>query len=272
MPELPEVETTLRKIKPFILEKQISRVIIRQNKLRFVIQPDLATKLTTKKIIGISRRGKYLIFSFKSGAMIIHLGMSGKLLLLPENHMPMKHEHVTFVFKNGLALCYIDQRKFGAILWVDDNPLTHPLLKSLGPEPFSQEFSAKYLLAQAKKRKTSVKQFIMDSHTVTGVGNIYAAEALFLAKIHPEKKINTVTQAEFAKLITAIKTVLRLGIKKGGATIKDFAFLNGSIGSFQNEMKVYGRENLPCLVCKTILKSKRLGQRSTVYCPRCQKN
>lgn len=270
MPELPEVETTLRSIKPHLLKQKISAIIIKQPKLRWKIPQQFSAKVKNQTVLNIQRRGKYLLIQLTKGWIIIHLGMSGKLCICPHEHQLQKHEHVNLILQSGLSLCYIDPRRFGAILWTDQDPLQHKLLKSLGPEPLTPEFNGTYLYNQAQKHKCSVKQFIMNNQVVVGVGNIYANEALFLANIRPDKKANLISKESYILLAKNIKAILTKAIKLRGTTIKDFAS-NGKPGSFQQLLNVYGRAFQPCKQCGTLLEEKRIGQRNTVFCPNCQK-
>ena len=207
----------------------------------------------------------------KIGTLIIHLGMSGNLQIKPKNHLIAKHEHVNIVFTNNLSLCYIDPRRFGTILWTAENPLEHRLLKNLGPEPFAKNFTADYLFNTAKSRHCSIKQFIMNSNIVAGIGNIYANEALFAAKINPLQKANKISLSRYQKLVKEIKKILKHAIKHGGTTIKNHIDSSGKKGSFQNKLKVYGKYNQLCPNCKTKLTHTKLGQRATVFCSNCQK-
>lgn len=270
MPELPEVETILQGIKPFVILQTISNIDIYQNKLRWKIPSNLNSKLKNQTILQLSRRGKYLLFTTQTGTLIIHLGMSGKLFIKPKQHALQKHEHAVFTLNDEHSLSYVDPRRFGAILWTENDPLKHKLLKDLGPEPFSDDFNAEYLYELSKRHKCPIKQLIMNSKIVTGVGNIYANEALFQAEIFPGSVANTITKKQFYTLVEKIKKVLKKAIEKNGTTIHDFATSNGKPGDFQNELKVYGRTNLPCKECKTLIKEIRIGQRSTFYCPKCQ--
>ncbi|EKE01751.1 MAG: formamidopyrimidine-DNA glycosylase [uncultured bacterium] len=270
MPELPEIETIYRGIEPAILNQRISAVVVINHQLRWPIPKKLPQVLTGQHIKAIQRRGKYLLLKTQTGTLIIHLGMSGNLQLKPQNHTLAKHEHVNIVFSNGLALCYIDPRRFGAILWTDKDPLQHKLLKNLGPEPLDRDFTAKHLFDRAKRCHSSIKQFIMNSKVVVGVGNIYANEALFAAKINPLCKASSVSLERYQLLTKKIKAILRYAIKHGGTTLRDYSDSRGQKGSFQNKLKVYGRQGQLCVNCKTKLKQIRLGQRSTVFCPSCQ--
>lgn len=271
MPELPEVETVSRGIRPLLLKQKITQIIVRQPKLRWTIPRSLNNDLKQQTIQQVTRRGKYLLLATENGTIIIHLGMSGVLLVQPQQHTWAKHEHVNIILANGYALCFIDPRRFGTILWTTQDPQQHRLLKHLGPEPLTRDFNARYLINAARRHKCTIKQFIMNNHIVVGVGNIYATEALFLAKIHPTTPANQVSAAHLTKLVTTIKQVLKLAIKNSGTTIRDYATSDGKPGNFQHRLYVYGRQNQPCKKCKTILQAIRLGQRNTVFCPSCQK-
>ncbi len=272
MPELPEVETTLRGIKPFVLHQKICSVVVRHYGLRWPIPHDLQAMLTGQTIQSATRRGKYLLFMTAHGTLIIHLGMSGSMRVLTTATPPNKHDHVDLVFANHVCLRYTDPRRFGAFLWTTENPNSHPLLAHLGPEPLEKILTGKYLWEQAQQRKVPIKSFIMDSKIVVGVGNIYANEALFVAGIHPKKSAGKISLIQFNALAKAIKKILQAAIKQGGTTLKDFVGSNGKKGYFKVHLQAYGRGNLPCLVCQNPLKEIRLGQRSTVYCSRCQKS
>lgn len=271
MPELPEVETTLRGIQPHIEGQQISKITVRHHQLRWPIPRHLNQLLQNKVIHQVQRRAKYLLLDLQIGTLILHLGMSGSLKILSHATPAQKHDHIDFELKNKKILRFTDPRRFGAVLWTEDDPMMHALLKNLGPEPLSKEFSGRYLWQRAQKKQTNIKSFIMNNKIVVGVGNIYAAEALFLAKLHPQRAVNTMTQDQFEQLAKAIKVILRQSIKKGGTTLKDFVDSNGQPGYFSQSLKVYGRVGLACEVCGTKLQSARLGQRSTVFCVKCQK-
>lgn len=270
MPELPEIETVLRGTKPHIAEQRVIKVVVRHYGMRWPVPTDLNEKITGKKILNITRRAKYLLFHFRHGTLIIHLGMSGSLRLLTEEQSPKKHDHIDFLFSNQMILRFNDPRRFGAILWTDEDVNQHPLLAALGVEPLDKHFDKHYLWKISRKRKTPIKSFIMNNHIVVGVGNIYAAEALFLAKIHPKKTAADLTLAQCEALTKAIKTILQKAIKQGGTTLKDFVNSKGKPGYFSNYLQVYGRAGQPCMGCKTELKTARIGQRSTVWCPECQ--
>lgn len=269
MPELPEVETTRLGIQPYIENQTITQVVIRQHQLRWPIPCNLPQQVQGKVVQKVTRRGKYLLFEIEQGALILHLGMSGSLGILKQKTPPKKHDHVDIEFAH-YALRFTDPRRFGAILWADGEFLQHPLLAQLGVEPLTSDFSAKYLWDAAAGRKKSIKSFIMDNHIVVGVGNIYAAEALFLAGIHPIRSACLVSEIEMIRLVDAIKKILHQAIRQGGTTLKDFVNSEGKPGYFSHQLKVYGRNGQPCVACNKILESMRIGQRSTVYCSHCQ--
>jgi formamidopyrimidine-DNA glycosylase len=272
MPELPEVETTRRGIEPHLKAQTIAAVKIRQAKLRWPIPAALVKKLPQQTIHTITRRGKYLLIQTAIGTLIIHLGMSGSLRILTDNKTPpTKHDHFDIVLSNQACLRFNDPRRFGCILWTEADPLLHKLLKNLGPEPLTPKFNADYLYQYSRQRKVSIKLFIMNAAIVVGVGNIYANEALFLAGIAPERIAATLTVKQCELLITKIKFILAKAIKQGGTTLKNFSNSDGKPGYFKQHLNVYGRGGLPCIKCKTTLQEIRLGQRSTVFCSKCQK-
>lgn len=270
MPELPEVETTLRGILPHIKDTKISKVTVRHHRLRWPIPQNIDEVIKNQRITDIIRRGKYLLFITPIGTMIMHLGMSGSLRILTQETPPKKHDHLDIEFSNHKILRLTDPRRFGAVLWTTDAPSEHALLKNLGPEPLSRDLTGHYLWQKARKRKIAIKSFIMDSKVVVGVGNIYATEALFAAGINPKKSAGKISEANYELLTEAIKKILKSAIKQGGTTLKDFVNSEGKPGYFSLHLKAYGRSGLPCENCGTKLKEIRLGQRSTVYCPRCQ--
>ncbi|MDH3342364.1 MAG: bifunctional DNA-formamidopyrimidine glycosylase/DNA-(apurinic or apyrimidinic site) lyase [Gammaproteobacteria bacterium] len=272
MPELPEVETSRRGIEPHILNKKIKHVVIRQYQLRWPIPKNLASILTDLKLSQVARRGKYLLLHFgTSGTVIIHLGMSGSLRICTPSTPAGKHDHIDFVFSNNKVLRLTDPRKFGCVLWtklpVDD----HKLISKLGPEPLNDEFNADYLYAQSRKRTCSIKTFIMNSHVVVGVGNIYASESLFMAGINPNRKAGSLSRPRCEKLVIAIKKILELAIQQGGTTLRDFTREHGQPGYFAQQLQVYGRANEPCSSCGKLIKQISQQNRSTFYCTACQK-
>lgn len=270
MPELPEVETVLRGIKPFVSGEKIKNVVVRRPTLRWPIPQDLPELLKNKALMHLKRRGKYLIFTFSSGELILHLGMSGRLRVLKKMLPPEKHDHVDFMFKNGVCLRFTDPRRFGALLWSKQAD-AHPLISHMGVEPLTAAFSATYLFQTTRHKKTAIKLFLMNGKYVVGIGNIYAAEALFIAGLHPEKLAGELTQQESQQLVAAVKAVLKKAIKSGGTTLKDFSNHDGNPGYFTQKLQVYGRAGLPCYQCGKTLSLIRMGQRSTVFCRSCQK-
>ena len=269
MPELPEVETSRRGILPYLKGQTIEQIIVRNPKLRWPIDETI-NNTQGQVIVDVKRRAKYLLLQLTHDWIVIHLGMSGSLRILETNQPPAKHDHVDLVLVNGVRLRYTDPRRFGAWLW------THsieelPQLKQLGPEPLTDDFSANYLFEKANNRKIPIKSWIMDNHIVVGVGNIYASESLFLAKINPNRKVSSLTLVECERLVTAIKQVLTKSIEQGGTTLKDFVQSDGKPGYFVQNLQVYGREGEQCLICQSNIKSNRIGQRNTFYCENCQK-
>lgn len=271
MPELPEVETTRRGIAPHLLGRTIARVIVREPRLRWPVPPEFGANLEAQVIERVERRGKYLLLGNALGFALLHLGMSGSLRILPASTPPGRHEHLDLLLDDGLCLRLTDPRRFGAALWAGPAPFEHPLLRALGPEPFDARFDAAYLRTQAQGRRAAVKTFIMDSHVVVGVGNIYASEALFLAGIHPQRAAGRVSHERYGALVEAIREVLTQAIEAGGTTLRDFVGSEGRPGYFRQSLRVYERAGAPCRRCGTPLRAVRLGQRSSYYCPHCQR-
>lgn len=270
MPELPEVETTRRGIEPHMLNQTIIEIIVRDRRLRWPISKKLDTQAIGKQIMSVHRRSKYLLINTNNGSIILHLGMSGSLRVLPINTPAAKHDHVDIVLGNGLAVRFRDPRRFGSILWTQTDPLQHKRLINLGPEPLTDNFSPVYLKNKIQGRKQAIKTLIMNSQIVVGVGNIYACESLFLAGIHPTTAAGKISAARLTRLVEAIKNVLAKAITQGGTTLKDFTQSDGKPGYFARSLNVYGRTNEPCLTCKRTIKKITQGQRSTFYCPKCQ--
>lgn len=270
MPELPEVETTRLGLEPRLKGKVLQAVEVRDPRLRWPVPKNINSQLAGKKLLSIQRRGKYLLFDFGTVVQIVHLGMSGSLRFIGKNEPPGVHDHVDWFFRGGQTLRLRDPRRFGAVL-LTDNPRNHPLLSKLGPEPLTSEFDGKYLHDACHDRKTSIKNLIMDSKVVVGVGNIYASESLFEAGIRPGRSAGRLTKAECEKLATSIKRTLTNAVKAGGSSLRDYVAADGELGYFQLHTKVYDRAGLPCKVCGTAIKKLTGGQRSTYYCPVCQK-
>lgn len=271
MPELPEVETTRRGIEPHLLGQRVSGLVIRQRRLRWSIPRALDRDLPGQIIQGVRRRAKYLLLDTEAGTAILHLGMSGSLRLVPRDTPVGKHDHVDIQLDSGLSLRLTDPRRFGTLLWTTQPADQHELLAALGPEPLSDAFDGTHLFNAARGRKVAVKNFIMDSHIVVGVGNIYASEALFMAGIHPTRPAGRVSRERYDLLMKAIKTVLAASIEMGGTTLRDFVGGDGQPGYFKQTLRVYDRLGEPCRSCGAPIRGKRIGQRSSFYCANCQR-
>ena len=271
MPELPEVETTCRGIAPHIQGQIIKQVIVRQPQLRWLVPETLNQTLTGLRILSVSRRAKYLLFATSAGTMLVHLGMSGSLRIITTGQAPGKHDHIDFIINDELIMRYNDPRRFGAVLWTTDSAGEHSLLKKLGPEPLLDDFTGELLYSVSRNRKVPIKSFIMDSHVVVGVGNIYANEALFMSGILPLRQAGKVTLACYQKLVECIRVVLQNSIQQGGTTLRDFVNEAGNPGYFKQQLKVYGRKGLPCISCQQSLTEIKIASRSTVYCSNCQR-
>lgn len=275
MPELPEVETTLRGIQPFVENAQFVGIEVRNPALRWPVPVEQIQGLLGEKVQRLYRRAKYIIFQTSLGSMMLHLGMSGSVRMLKYSDIEpaRKHDHVDLVFElnNEIwVLRYHDPRRFGSLLFIEQGAKTHTLLDSLGPEPLADEFDAEHLFRHSRKRTVAVKNYIMNGHIVVGVGNIYASEALFLAGIRPKRSAGKVTKAEYARLSETIKTVLAKAIEVGGTTLRDFTGSNGQAGYFRQKLNVYERDQKSCRICHTKIKRIVIGQRSSYYCPNCQ--
>lgn len=271
MPELPEVETTRRGIEAHVSGQIIDAVDVRQPKLRWRVPPGLSRKLKDARIDGLDRRGKYLLFKTSSGTLIVHLGMSGSLRMVGDGVPPQAHDHVDLRLRNGLTLRLRDPRRFGAVLWTRSDPLQHPLLAGLGPEPLSDGFDGSWLHRMANGRRAAVKSLIMNSRVVVGIGNIYASEALFLAGINPARRAGRISAPRFDGLADAVKRVLREALEQGGTTLRDFVNGDGEPGYFAQSLRVYGRQGEPCIKCGAPVRARVLAQRASYYCPRCQR-
>ena len=270
MPELPEVETTRRGIAPHLVGRSVTGVVVRDHRLRWPVPPGLARHLVGQPLQAVERRAKYLLLRFPAGTVLLHLGMSGSLRIVRAATPADAHDHVDLVF-GAQALRLRDPRRFGSIHWVTGDPARHPLLARLGPEPLGDGFDAACLHAAAHRRRVAAKTLLMDSQVVVGVGNIYANEALFRAGIRPTHRSDRLTRADCARLVEAVRAVLTAAIAVGGTTLRDFVREDGSPGYFVSDLRVYGRGGETCAVCGAVLKATRLGQRATVYCPRCQR-
>jgi formamidopyrimidine-DNA glycosylase len=270
MPELPEVEITRRGLLPALSGRTADSIVMRSPALRYPLPRKLGALLAGRKLLGIDRRGKYLLFRFEGGTLIVHLGMSGSLRLVPAAEPAGRHDHLDLVF-GATALRLRDPRRFGAVLWEKGDVASHPLIASLGLEPLADAFTPAWLHAATRGRSTAIKLFLMDSRMIVGVGNIYASESLFRARIDPRTPAGRLSPARCARLVPAVRETLEAALAAGGSTLRDFMHSDGSSGWFQLRHFVYGREGEPCRVCGAKVKAERQGQRSTFFCPRCQR-
>jgi formamidopyrimidine-DNA glycosylase len=270
MPELPEVETTRRGIAPALVGYRVIDAIVRERRLRWPIQTDFEKKVIGQTIRSVERRAKYILISFDTGTLILHLGMSGSLRLVKPGAPLKTHDHWDLGMDSGWLLRFHDPRRFGSLHFTAEDPQQHPLLKRLAPEPLSDDFNADYLYRATRKRSVTIKQLIMNSQLVVGVGNIYASEALFRAKISPRRAARRITKLEAAKLVRSIKTVLAAAVKIGGTTLRDYVNADGEPGYFKQKLFVYERDGMACRVCKNAIKQFTQGQRSTYWCAVCQ--
>ena len=271
MPELPEVETTRRGLAPHLVNQRIRTAVVRNPALRLPVTRGLAKRVAGATIRTVERRGKYLLIGCGAGTLIVHLGMSGRLWLCDAGTAPGMHDHFDLVLDNGRIVRLRDPRRFGLVLWQARDPLDHALLRDIGPEPLSAEFSGGWLYEVTRNRSAAVKLVLMDSHVVAGVGNIYASEALFRAGINPKLPARRIGRARYDQLAGKIRETLEAAIRAGGSTLRDYVGGDGQAGYFQDEHLVYGRGGEPCRTCGTAIREMRQGQRSTFYCPSCQR-
>ena len=269
MPELPEVETSRRGIEPHIIDTTISRIVVRERRLRWPIAKTVDRALPGRAVTSVGRRAKYLLINTDGGSAMIHLGMSGSVCIFERGTPAAVHDHFDIEFDSGRMLRFRDPRRFGSLHWSKE-PLLHPLLRDLGPEPLSSDFDGNYLWRKSRGRRVSIKQFIMNSHVVVGVGNIYASESLFMAGINPRRAAGRVALHRYGALADAIKDVLTKAIRAGGTTLRDFYGGDGEAGYFLQQLEAYGREDEACRRCGTPITAIVQGQRSTYYCKRCQ--
>lgn len=270
MPELPEVETTRLGLLP-LTGQTVSKVILRNPSLRWPIPQHLVETLPGQQLHGLKRRAKYILAAFDSGTLILHLGMSGRICLLQQDEAAQKHDHFEIHFRGGRILRLRDPRRFGAVLWTEGDTSQHVLLRALGPEPLEAEFTGAWLYKQIRSRSAPIKNVIMDSTVVVGVGNIYASEALFRSGIGPGTPAQKLSKLRCQRLAEEIKLTLQEALKAGGSSLRDFFGTDGNPGYFQQQYFVYGRTGQPCRKCGAPIQSIRLGQRSTFYCVCCQK-
>ena len=271
MPELPEVETTRRGIEPHVVGRRIQRLRVHERRLRWPVDPLLDATFSGTAIRRAGRRAKYLLIETDAGTLILHLGMSGSLRVLPVSTPRIAHDHVDIELDSGQTLRFNDPRRFGSLLFTTGDPALHPLLKKLAPEPLEDAFDADYLFRVTRRRAVAIKQLIMNSQLVVGVGNIYASEALFRARIRPRRQARSLTREECRRLARAIKATLAMAVKVGGTTLRDYVGADGNPGYFRQKLYVYERDGLPCRVCRKPVKQFTQGQRSTYWCTTCQK-
>ncbi|MCP5268526.1 MAG: bifunctional DNA-formamidopyrimidine glycosylase/DNA-(apurinic or apyrimidinic site) lyase [Zoogloeaceae bacterium] len=270
MPELPEVEVSRRGLAPFITDQRVRSAVIRTSGLRHPIPPEMAGWLSGQTLHDIRRRGKYLLFDFDRGHLILHLGMSGSLRLVAPGTPPEKHDHFDLVFADTVMRLR-DPRRFGTLIWTTEEPEQHPLLAKLGIEPLSPAFDGDWLHRALSLRSAPVKPVLMDSHLLVGVGNIYAAESLFQAGISPLRAARRISRNRCHSLAESIRRTLEASIAAGGSSVRDYVHSDGGAGSFQLNCAVYGREGQACLHCQTPIRCIRQAGRSTFWCPRCQR-
>ena len=271
MPELPEVETTRRGIAPHVIDRRVTGVVIRQPQLRWPITPGLAEELTGRQFQQVTRRGKYLLFAAGDKHLMIHLGMSGRLRIVPSSLSPEKHDHLDISLDSGQTIRFNDPRRFGSAFWLPGEPAQFSLLVALGPEPLSDDFDGEHLHTRSRGRSAPVKAFVMDSKTVVGVGNIYASEALHAAGIHPARAAGKVSLARYKKLASDIKHTLETAITAGGTTLRDYVGVDGGSGWFQLQLAVYGKAGQACPRGCGPIQQRVIGQRNTFFCPECQR-
>lgn len=270
MPELPEVETTRRGLAPHLLQRRIVQAHVHDSRLRWPVAASLAAEIRDQRILDVGRRAKYLLLQLERGTLILHLGMSGSLRVLPAATPRLTHDHLELLLDSQQILRLNDPRRFGSCLYTTASPQLHPLLKSLAPEPFDRPFDAAYLHRITRRRRVAIKQLLLNGRLVTGVGNIYASEALFRARIRPGRQSRRLSLAECQRLVRAIRSVLRMAIKAGGTTLRDYVNADGAPGYFRQRLYVYERAGQPCRVCHAPIRQITHGQRSSYYCPRCQ--
>jgi formamidopyrimidine-DNA glycosylase len=258
LPELPEVETTRRGLAPHVRDRRVAALAVYEPRLRWRVAADLAQRLAGQRFVRVGRRAKYLLLRLESGTLLLHLGMSGNLRAVPADTPRLAHDHFDLVLDSGLALRFNDPRRFGSLLYTDGDPREHPLLARLGPEPLAAAFDADYLFRITRGRRV-------------GVGNIYASEALFRARIRPRRAARSLSRAEAARLVRGVRAVLRQAIRSGGTTLRDYLGADGAPGYFRQRLYVYERRGKPCRRCGTPVRATRQGQRSSYYCPSCQK-
>jgi formamidopyrimidine-DNA glycosylase len=271
MPELPEVETTRRGLEPHVAGRRVVALTVHEPRLRWRVPADLPGKLAGQRIIGTGRRAKYLLIALESGTLLVHLGMSGSLRVLAAETPRIAHDHYDLLLESGRTLRFNDPRRFGSLHYTSGDPRQHPLLARLAPEPFDPEFDAQYLWRITRRRRAPIKQVLMNSRLVVGVGNIYASEALFRARIRPRRRAQSLSREQAGRLAKAVRTVLAMAIRVGGTTLRDYVGADGEPGYFRQKLYVYERAGRPCRVCRTPIRQITQQGRSTYFCPSCQK-
>ena len=271
MPELPEVETTRRGIEPHAVGRRIVALTVHEPRLRWRVDAGIPARVAGNRILHAKRRAKYLLLETESGTLMLHLGMSGSLRVMPAATPRLTHDHFDLLLDSGNTLRFNDPRRFGSLHYTAGDPNEHPLLASLAPEPFDEQFNTDYLWNVTRRRRVAIKQLLMNSKLVVGVGNIYANEALFRAKVRPRRQARNLSRAEVARLTRAIRAILTMAIRVGGTTLRDYVGADGTPGYFRQKLFVYERAGQPCRACRTPIRQLTQGQRSTYYCPTCQK-
>lgn len=271
MPELPEVESTRRSLEREVLGCTVAKLEVRDRRLRWPVPASLARKLAGRTVHAVRRRAKYLLIGVGEGTALVHLGMSGSLRLLDSPTAPQPHDHIDVILDDGRCLRYRDPRRFGCWLWTDADPSRHRLLAHLGPEPLEPAFDAGWLHARLRGRTAPIKNLLMDSRIVAGVGNIYANEALFIAGIDPRRAGGRISRRRIDRLVRAVRHVLRVAVEAGGTTLRDYAGTDGAQGEFVNRLSAYGRHGEPCPRCGAPIARSVVGQRTTWFCRGCQR-
>lgn len=271
MPELPEVETTRRGIEPHAAGRRIVSLSVYEPRLRWRVDPEMAAKVAGQCILHVKRRAKYLVLELERGHLLLHLGMSGSIRILAADTPRLAHDHFDVIFDSGRTLRFNDPRRFGSLHYTESDPRRHPLLSALAPEPLEKDFNTDYLWRITRGRRVAIKQLLMNSRLVVGVGNIYANEALFRAAIRPRRPARTLKREEVRRLVRSVKTVLAMAIRQGGTTLRDYVGADGEPGYFKQKLYVYERAGEPCRTCRAPVKQLTQGQRSTYYCASCQR-
>jgi len=271
VPELPEVETTRRGLLPAMRGRRIVRAEVRERRLRWPIAKGLEGKLAGRTVRDLRRRAKYLVVDLDRGALIVHLGMSGRLAVLDRPVPPGPHDHFDLVLDDGRVVRFNDPRRFGSILHTEVDPFAHPLLAACGPEPLAEAFDGRYLFTITRGRRAAIKDVLMNARLIAGVGNIYASEALFRAGIHPRRAAGRVSAERCEALAQAMRATLEAAIEAGGSTLRDWLHADGATGYFQQNTFAYDRAGEPCRRCASAIRMIRQGARATYYCPRCQR-